>query len=192
MVFFKKISNSVFPITHRMKPSRKPVWPSKFLNNLTATYPYSLPLCQTTPQSLFQLSIFPSSQTSFRPDTVASGPAVEPLLFHVITSLSESAFFISTKQRALNDVMYTMLSTDSRTQWVPQSCESLSPPFKGLYLKICKSTVFEARPNSTSVKISLETLAESTHSFTDEDTGYRETKQLGASLLVQCKAQFPA
>jgi len=72
--------------------------------------------------------------------------------------------------------MYTMHSTDSSTQWVLQSWESLSPPFKGLYLKIYKNTVFEARPNSTSVKISLETLAESTHSFTDEDTGYRETK----------------
>ena len=69
-----------------------------------------------------------------------------------------------------------MLSTDPSTQWVLQSCESLSPPFKGLYLKIYKNTVYEARPNSTSVKISLETLTESTHSFTDEDTGYRETK----------------
>lgn len=41
-LFLKKISNSVFPITHRMK-SRKLVWPSEFLNSLTATYPYSLP-----------------------------------------------------------------------------------------------------------------------------------------------------
>ena len=39
---FKKLNNSVFPITHRMK-SRKLVWPSKFLNSLTATYAYSLP-----------------------------------------------------------------------------------------------------------------------------------------------------